>query len=242
MVFCKHCGTYLSDETLQCPKCQSHLSEFGHNSLSSSPNPTSARRSRLRWPGLALVVASLVFHMIADVLPHQNWQHPALSLPHLLAFGCAVLSIALGVVSGQRIVVVAGTLAVLAGAVMVPTFIIEHQAGPEASAVAQLRTINTAEVTYMSSSGKYGNKSELISAGLLDSRFEGPVYFYTFAVQASGSDYTATAIPTSTQAGRYGYFSLEDAVVRWADAAMKNRNAAVCNPCFPKDQSGNAVQ
>src|SRR5262249_53582275 len=42
------------------------------------------------------------------------------------------------------------------------------------AAIANLRTVNTAEVTYLSTSGgNYGTISDMIAAGLLDSRFNG---------------------------------------------------------------------
>ena len=110
--------------------------------------------------------------------------------------------------------------------------------GQESSAVANIRTINTAEVTYLSSNGGvYGSVPELITAGLLDSRYTGSVSGYTFAVTASGTEYTATATPTSTNAGRFGYYSTPDAVVRYATAV-----SATCKPCFPPGQSGAPVQ
>ena len=71
---------------------------------------------------------------------------------------------------------------------------------PESVAVANLRTINTAEVTYLSSSGgNFGDLQALVAAGLLDDTFIGtaahpkarPIYNIT----ATGSDYTATAEP-----------------------------------------------
>ncbi len=68
----------------------------------------------------------------------------------------------------------------------------------ESSGVAQLRTINTAEVRYLSShNGSYGNIPDLISAGLLDERFRGSIGGYTFSVSASGTGYTARAVPAS---------------------------------------------
>ena len=104
--------------------------------------------------------------------------------------------------------------------------------------MAQIRTVNTAEVTYLSSnSSNSGSIPELITAGLLDNRFASSVSGYTFSVQASGSDYTATATPTSTNAGRFGYMSLPDAVVRYQTAT-----STTCNPCFPTGQSGSPVQ
>ena len=122
--------------------------------------------------------------------------------------------------------------------IAIPSLLRSRQAAQESSAVAQIRTVNTAEVTYLSSNGgSYGSIPELITQGLLDSRFSGSVSGYTFTVTASGSDYTADATPTSTNAGRFGYFSMPDAVVRYQTAT-----SATCNPCFPTGQSGNPVQ
>jgi len=122
--------------------------------------------------------------------------------------------------------------------IAIPSLLRSRQAAQESSAVAQIRTINTAEVTYLSSNGgNYGSIPELITAGLLDGRFATSVSGYTFGVTASGSDYTAIATPTSTNAGRFGYFSVPDAVVRYQTAT-----STTCNPCFPSGQSGAPVQ
>ena|SRR5215510_2241274 len=122
--------------------------------------------------------------------------------------------------------------------IAIPSLLRSRQAAQESAAVSQLRTINTAEVTYLSSNaGNYGNIGELITAGLLDGRFATSVSGYTFVVAASGSDYTAVATPTSTNAGRFGYFSLPDAVIRYQTAT-----GTTCNPCFPTNQSGAPVQ
>src|SRR5205085_10654030 len=81
--------------------------------------------------------------------------------------------------------------------IAIPSLLRSRQAAQESSAVANLRTINTAEVTYLSSNGgNYGSIPELITAGLLDNRFSTSVSGYTFAVTASASDYTANSTPT----------------------------------------------
>jgi type IV pilus assembly protein PilA len=122
--------------------------------------------------------------------------------------------------------------------IAIPSLLRSRQAAQESSAVSNLRTINTAEVTYLSSAGgNYGSIPELITAGLLDTRYATSLSGYVFTVTASGSDYTAVATPTSTNAGRYGYFSVPDAVVRYQATAGGN-----CVPCFPTGQSGNPVQ
>src|SRR3954468_4773660 len=55
--------------------------------------------------------------------------------------------------------------------IAIPSLLRSRQAANESAAVANLRTINTAQVTYLSSSGgNYGAISNLMTAGLLDSR------------------------------------------------------------------------
>ena len=121
--------------------------------------------------------------------------------------------------------------------IAIPSLLRSRQAAQESSAVADVRTINTAEVTYLSSNqGNYGDITSLVSQGLLDNRFGGAVSGYNFVVTASGTDYTVTATPTSTNSGRYGYFSLPDAVIRYQTTSGGN-----CVPCFPSNLSGQPV-
>jgi hypothetical protein len=87
----------------------------------------------------------------------------------------------------------------------------------ESAARAQLRTINTEEVTYLSSTGgKYGTIQDLISAGLLDPRYADEIDGYSYEVQVreQGKNYSATATPVRN-AGRYSYMSTSDAVIRY---------------------------
>src|SRR6201982_735265 len=75
--------------------------------------------------------------------------------------------------------------------IAIPSLLRSRQSAQESAAVAQLRTINTAEVTYLSSNqGSYGTIAQLITQGLLDNRFTGSVSGYNFTVTASGTDYT----------------------------------------------------
>src|SRR5438094_7474365 len=78
--------------------------------------------------------------------------------------------------------------------IAIPSLLRSRQSAQESSAVAQIRTINTAEVTYLSSNqGSYGNVPSLITQGLLDSRFSGSVSGYSFTVSASVCSYTVKA-------------------------------------------------
>src|SRR5712692_11857087 len=72
--------------------------------------------------------------------------------------------------------------------IAVPSLLRSRQSAQESSAVAQLRTINTAEVTYLSSNqGIFGDIPSMITQGLLDARFAGSISGYNFAVNYSGS-------------------------------------------------------
>ena len=106
--------------------------------------------------------------------------------------------------------------------IAIPSLLRSRQAANESAAVANLRTINTAQVTYLSSAGgNFGSITSLVGAGLLDSRFSGTVSGYNFVVTtpSPATDYTATATPASSNTGRYGYYSTPDAVVRYSTAA-----------------------
>jgi type IV pilus assembly protein PilA len=119
--------------------------------------------------------------------------------------------------------------------IAIPSLLRSRQAANESAAVANIRTINTAQVTYLSSNGGlYGNVTNLVSAGLVDSRFSGTVsgYNYTVTLGSGGQDYTADAVPASSNTGRYGYYSLPDAVVRYSTVST----------LAPAGQAGNPVQ
>jgi len=117
--------------------------------------------------------------------------------------------------------------------IAIPSLLRSRQAANESAAVANIRTINTAQVTYLSSNGgNFGTITNLVSSGLLDSRFNGTVSGYNYTVVASGADYTATAVPASSNTGRYGYYAVPDAVVRYSTATS----------LAPAGQAGNPVQ
>lgn len=114
------------------------------------------------------------------------------------------------------------TLVLLVLGLIIWTLALPTKSGPpnneqaESSAVAQLRVINTAEVTYASVGGRYGTIQDMIAAGLLDRRFAGEIDGYSFEVRLLGAtNYLAIATPVGN-VGRYTYSSGPDAVIRYA--------------------------
>jgi type IV pilus assembly protein PilA len=136
-----------------------------------------------------------------------------------------------------ELLIVVGIILIIA-TIAIPALLRSRQSAQQSSAIAQLRTINTAEITYLTSNqGSYGDIPSLITQGLLDARFAGSISGYTFSLTASGANYTANADPTSTNSGRFGYYSAPDAVIRYATYQGSN-----CSPCYPSSLSGAAVQ
>ncbi len=100
--------------------------------------------------------------------------------------------------------------------IAVPSLLRSQQTAKQSSAVSQLRTINTAEVTYITTNqGSYGDIPSLIAQGLLDSRFTGPISGYLYTLTASGNDFTANATAISSNSGRFDFYTLTDYIIRY---------------------------
>ena len=108
--------------------------------------------------------------------------------------------------------------------IAIPSLLRSRQAANESAAVANVRTLNTAQVTYLSSAaGSYGDLAALIAAKLIDDTFDTTTtgrpkagYNYNITLGSSNQDYTIDAVPASSNTGRYGYYSTPDAVVRYS--------------------------
>ena len=108
-----------------------------------------------------------------------------------------------------------------------------RQSANESAAVAQLRTLNTALVTYLSANqGRYGGIPDLIKAGLIDERFMGTVSGLNFSIVTAGSSYAAVAVPAAQGNTRYGYYATSDAIIRYV----------TLESLAPPRQGGNPVQ
>src|SRR5262245_18274995 len=117
----------------------------------------------------------------------------------------------------ELLIVVA--IILLIATIAIPSLLRSRQAANESHAVANLRTVNTAEVQYISSQqGRYGALPEMVTLGLLDARYTAGSAGYYFDVQVSSNflDYTATATAQGVTAGRYDYYTRPDYVIRYS--------------------------
>jgi type II secretory pathway pseudopilin PulG len=117
----------------------------------------------------------------------------------------------------ELLIVVA--IILLIATIAIPSLLRSRQAANEAHAVSNLRTLNTAEVQYISThQGQYGGVPELVTAGLLDARYVLGSAGYNFSAQLSANylDYTATAIAQGPNMGRFDYYTTPDYVIRYS--------------------------
>ena len=116
----------------------------------------------------------------------------------------------------ELLIVVA--IILLIATIAIPSLLRSRQAANESHAVANLRTLNTAEVQYISTYQQYGQITNLVSVGLLDSRYTTGSAGYNFGVTlgAGNLNYTASATAQSVNAGRFDYFTMPDYVIRYS--------------------------
>ncbi|HEX4997685.1 MAG TPA: DUF4190 domain-containing protein [Terriglobia bacterium] len=162
---------------------------------------------------LSLTILSVLAGVPAIILGHISRGNIRKSMGQLKGEGMALAGLIMGYISLAIIPVI-----LIIAAIAIPSLLRSRQAANESAAVANLRTINTAEVTYLSTTGgNYGDLEGLVSAGLLDRRFLDPsISGYSYSVIADGGDYTAEARPTTSNTGRFGYYSTPDGVVRFS--------------------------
>ena len=108
--------------------------------------------------------------------------------------------------------------------IAIPSLLRSRQSANESGAVANMRNLNTAEVTYSSThNSRYADIPDLVSVGLLDDRygayFNG--YRFTVALTPGNTNYTAYASGLSSNTSRYDFYSTPDFVIRYTTAASR---------------------
>ena len=120
--------------------------------------------------------------------------------------------------------------------IAIPSLLRSRQAANESGAVSNLRAINTAQVTYVSSNGNYGTFANLEGGGLMDSRFSADgliVGGYAYTLYGGGTgNYQVSAVVNGTR-GRFNYYSGTDGVIRYRDAAPGESLPAGISPGDP---------
>jgi type IV pilus assembly protein PilA len=146
-----------------------------------------------------------------------------------------------------ELLVVVAVIGIIAS-IAVPNLLASRRAANEGSALSAMRTIHSAQVTYLNTkgAGEYGTLDDLGNEGLVDAVLgNGSKSGYTFDCPAgnltggSPPTYFATAIPKSTapvaRTGHRSFTIADDGVVRGkvADAGPANYATATNNGTWP---------
>lgn len=122
----------------------------------------------------------------------------------------------------ELLIVVA--IILIVATIAIPSLLRSRQASNESAAVANVRNLNTAQVSYSSTHGTYGTIADLISFRLLDDRYGNPNfngYRFTVALSGGNRNYTAFANGVSLTTSRYDYYSTPDFVIRYSTTATR---------------------
>ena len=117
--------------------------------------------------------------------------------------------------------------------IAIPSLLRSRQVAHETSAVASLKTLNTAQISYTAiSGGTYGVMTDLISNGLVDSRFTSTIsgYNYTFDIAANFRNFTVYATAISANEGRYDFSTAPDYVIRYTTVTSRAPNGMAGAP------------
>jgi hypothetical protein len=203
-MYCSNCGRAAALTHRFCLDCGHSLTNQGK---SADETPLDDIRTR---------VADLEAKLTNNKLASQKfWPRAFAVLGHNLA-GWSVVYVPL----------------ILIATLAIPTVLRSPKPANEAAAVAYLRKVNTAQATYVASSGQYGTIAQLVTAGLLDPSLLQPNSGYVFSITVEPGKYLATAIPVSDETGRYEYFSAADGVVHFSPNAGKAPAGQAGNPVF----------
>jgi hypothetical protein len=104
------------------------------------------------------------------------------------------------------------------GLVLAPRLVSSSQSGRESRALTGVRMIIGAESAFVAKGHGYGKLTDLIEAELLDRGFNAVRHCYRYGITVSDSTYAVSAIPISSDAGRYGYYAEADGIVRYSTA------------------------
>ncbi len=129
------------------------------------------------------------------------------------------------------VVIIIGILAAIA----IPNLISSRRSANEASAVANLRTLNTAEHTYIATGNNtsFGTFADLVAANLIDGSWTAATVVkntYTYSLTRGGTGnigFCATAVSASVSSGGYSYATAHPGpIYRLAGIVAPTCNAA----------------
>ena len=118
-----------------------------------------------------------------------------------------------------ELLIVVAIIGIIA-AIAIPNLLASRRAANESSALATIRTVTSAQATYLSQKGEYGSGTELAAAGvdLIDENISQPNaekagYKFNITDNATGTEYEVTAAALTAASGSRSFYSDETGVI-----------------------------
>ena len=234
---CVECGFVGWSDVEHCKACGAQLGQRSHDLSSPTPVYGSGYNEpdQQEGPKRGLAIAALVLGIIGfftvgligvgaiagivlacmalSKVKHDPWQYGGR--------GMAIAALVLNIVSLVSFVPMG-----IVAAIAIPNLLASRRAANEASAMASLRRIHSAEATYQSTrgAGKFGTLSELAAEGLIDSKLaSGTKNGYNFTVELTTDEmnypgFSVVGVPmTYRSTGTRSFFIDETGVIRAGD-------------------------
>ncbi len=230
-MFCSRCGTTLAEGAYFCPKC-------GADNSAGAVAPAGAPASAVvadppQTSGLAigsLVCGVLPFFLltpiVAIVLGHISLSQIKQSAGRLKGKGLAIAGLVLGYATVALLPII-----LIIAAIAIPNLLRAKIAANESSAVASVRTLNTAEITYATTHPEKGFTcalDDLKEAGLIDAQLaSGTRSGYIFELveckaetgEGANTQYQVIAYPINKQnTGRRAFCSDQSVAIRYSES------------------------
>lgn len=232
--FCSACGTTMESNDRFCRACGAAVGSPPLAGFEPSvPTPVSTETSPKAVISLilGLFIFFFPFSLVAVILGHLSLSEIRKSAGRLTGNGLAIGGLILGYIG------IAGVpIMLIVAAIAIPNLLRARIAANESSAVASVRMITTAEVTYMSNhpdSGYACSLSELSEARLIDGVIGrgGPRNGYRFEIRGCAPDaqgsvssnYQVVAYPVVTNQTGVRAFCADESTVIKVDAGGSPR-------------------
>jgi len=227
--FCSTCGTTIEGNDRFCRACGAAVGSpppTGEPTLLSPvlpPTPTKTSTKAVISLILGLFIFFFPFSLVAVILGHLSLSEIRKSAGRITGNGLAVAGLVLGYIG-----IAAIPILLIVAAIAIPNLLRARMAANESSAVEKVRTITTAEISYISlhpESGYACSLSELSEAHLVDTEIGrgGPRDGYRFEIRGCAPDtrgsvsskYQVVAYPVVTnQTGVRAFCADESAVIK----------------------------
>jgi type IV pilus assembly protein PilA len=220
--FCRHCGNSINDEDTFCPSCGAAAGTRGPATSEAAAGPAKTSAKAIISLVCGLFIFFFPLSIVAIILGHLSHSKIKKSAGRLAGEGLATAGLVLGYMG-----VAAVPLILIIAAIAIPNLLRARMAANESSALASVRTIAVAEVSYAAAHPEAGftcSLSELSSSQSIDRILAGgEKHGYRFEIMGCEAEapggantrYKIVAYPiVANQTGIHAFCSDESAVIR----------------------------